>query len=523
MSLTGFDDTQRVDVAHLQHLLHKREYHLAELINEVVFAEQERYKAVQEAHGLRELTTRLEGVVNKLLEYNITIHREVLLPVLIDSVRSNDDARSVGASPVEDSTAVGSSKDCIDDLLLEPCLSSETKRLLQAVVKQRRKAERQSSGHTRLHVNVSSPSAAPSGSAARIPPVDAEASVTPATRRAIVLSDSLLQSQESLAQLLHTIQAQARDLLRHWNELGGNELQDRQQPLRESTVRRQKSTSEVAPFRLENLHQRSCRVREIEEALRSVEGERDALQAQLRERDATADAAAVAASAQTPAAQPDESWLKEKAQLEKELAYAQQRVLQEQARSQELKKQVSQLEKIAAASPITPFEAISSSWTNCEKMQEEIKNITADYHAAKTAWKAEEQRLQKEIASLRLQAKEPVNDASLPSASPPVSGSVGAPPYCAPGTETERKVGRLEALVAALKADLQIMETRMSIAQNEWCDERRRILTAHERERQRLLDEKSECQTLIDKMSRELQSLSRISASAPPAITSIAG
>ncbi|CAJ1993278.1 hypothetical protein conserved [Leishmania donovani] len=512
MSLAAIDDHQKGDVVHLQYLLRKREYHLAELINEVVFAEQERYKAVQEAHGLRELATGLEDVINKLLEYHIALHREVLLPVLKDSAGSSGDARSVGASPEENSTAVGSSKDLLEDLLGKPRLPSETKRLLQTALQQKQRGERLSGGGIGLHGN----------SSLWRPHADAEAPVHPATHRAIALSASLLQNQERLAQLLHSIQTQAKNLLHHWDGLGGTEALDGCPSISEPTVRQQGPTSNVAPFRLENLHQHSNRARAIEEALRSVERERDTLQMQLRERDAAA-AAAAAASAPTPVVQPDDSWMEERAQLQKELAYAQERVLQEQARNQRLKRQVSQLEKVASASPIAPSAAGPSTCTHCEKTRADMKKQLSDYHAAKAAWKAEEQRLKEDIASLRLQAKESVKDASLPSASPPVGALAGSPQRDPSWPASERKIGQLEAKVAAMKADLQIMEMRLAIVQDERDAERRRILDAHERERQRLRDERDECQRIIDKMSRELQSLSRMSYSAPPAITSTAG
>ncbi|TPP47876.1 hypothetical protein CGC20_14450 [Leishmania donovani] len=439
MSLAAIDDHQKGDVVHLQYLLRKREYHLAELINEVVFAEQERYKAVQEAHGLRELATGLEDVINKLLEYHIALHREVLLPVLKDSAGSSGDARSVGASPEENSTAVGSSKDLLEDLLGKPRLPSETKRLLQTALQQKQRGERLSGGGIGLHGN----------SSLWRPHADAEAPVHPATHRAIALSASLLQNQERLAQLLHSIQTQAKNLLHHWDGLGGTEALDGCPSISEPTVRQQGPTSNVAPFRLENLHQHSNRARAIEEALRS----------------------------------PDDSWMEERAQLQKELAYAQERVLQEQARNQRLKRQVSQLEKVASASPIAPSAAGPSTCTHCEKTRADMKKQLSDYHAAKAAWKAEEQRLKEDIASLRLQAKESVKDASLPSASPPVGALAGSPQRDPSWPASERKIGQLEAKVAAMKADLQIMEMRLAI----------------------------------------LQSLSRMSYSAPPAITSTAG
>ena len=66
-----------------------------------------------------------------------------------------------------------------------------------------------------------------------------------------------------------------------------------------------------------------------------------------------------------------------------------------------------------------------------------------------------------------------------------------------------------------MKADLQIMEMRMSIVQDERDAERRRIMAAHEQERERLRRERDECQKLIDKMSRELQGLSRANTGTP--------
>ncbi|CAJ1012386.1 hypothetical protein Q4I28_007699 [Leishmania naiffi] len=522
MSLTTVDDRQRDDVVHLRVLLQKREYHLAELINEVVYAEQERYKAVQEASSLRELVSRLEDIINKLLEYHMTIHKEVLLPALIDSAGKSGDAHSVRAPAAEGFTVVGSSKDVLDDLLGEPRLSSETKNLVQGVLQQKRKGERLSSSDAELHGNSSSLLAALSNAAPSRQPADAEASVDHARRRAIVLSSSLLQNQEELVQLLRSIRIQTEDLRHHWDRLRGVEVQDRQQPLRESTVRQQKPISDVAPFRLENLRQHSNRTHTLEEALRSVEKERDALRVQLRERNAAA-AAALEANTPPKVVQPDESWHEEMAQLKKELAYAQQRVLQEQARNQGLKKQVSQLEKVAAASPITSSATSPTTCVHCEKTRADMHNQSSDFQAAKTTWKEEERRLKKEIASLRLQVKEPVNKTSLPLPSPPVGALTDAPQCYASGTTSERKIGHLEATVASTKADLQIMEMRMAVMQSEWDSERRRILAAHEQERRRLCDERDECQRIIDKMSLELQALSQMSSRAPLAIPSIAG
>ncbi|GET92984.1 hypothetical protein, conserved [Leishmania tarentolae] len=522
MSLTTDDDKQKGNVAHLQYLLRKREYHLAELINEVVFAEQERYKAVQEAQGLRELSTNLEDVINKLLEYHITIHREVFLPVLKDSAKKGGDARSASACPGEDSSDVRCSKDLLEDLLGKPRLPSETKRLLQTALQQQQKHERLSSGSIGLHSDSSPTPAAPSGSAPFRPLVDTEGPVHHATHRAIALSASLLQNQETLAQLLHSIQTQAENLLHHWGRVGDTEAPERWPSISDRSGRQQKPTSGVASFRLENLHQHSNRARAIEEALRSIERERDALQVQLGEHHATAVAAA-ATSAPTPAVQPDESWMEERAQLKKELAYAQQCVLQEQQRSQKLKTQVSQLEKVVLSSPIAASSVSPSTCTQCEKMRADMKKQLADYTAAKAAWKAEEKRLIEKITSLRRQANKPVKGGSLASPSSPAEALAGVVQHDSASPASERKIGSLEAKIAAMNADFHIMEMRLAIMQNERDAERHRILAAHERERQYLRHERDECQRTIDKMSRELQSLSRMSTSALPVITSTAG
>ncbi|KAG5492879.1 hypothetical protein JKF63_01459 [Porcisia hertigi] len=507
MSIGAFDDQQKGYIAHLQDVLHKREYHLAELINEVVYAEEERYKALQEANSLRELSTRLEDVVNKLLEYNIIIHKEVILPVLIDTNGASGLTRSAGASSEENSTTARSLTNVLDGLLDEPHLSSETKRLLRGVLQKQQKNDLRLGGSSGPHSNSLTPSAALLHSAPHEPPALEEASVHKATRQAILLTSSLLQNQETLAQLLHGIQTQAKDLLHRSNVLGTMEVQDRPQTVSESDAQQQKRTRTIAPFRLEKQ--------------RNAEFGRDAPRGPLCERDPAAGGAAAAVSP-AAAAQADESWLQEREQLKRELAYTQQRVLQEQALSRELKRQVSQLE-VGAAAPTVPSAASSSTCPHCEKMRLEMAKNLSYYQATKTAWKTEKQHLRNDIASLRLQVKETANDAS-PSAEPPSAGALTSGPQCyTKEAASNRKIGQLEATVSALKADLHIMEMRMSIMLDERDAERRRILAAHEQERQRLRDEKDKCQRIINSMSRELQGLSQISSGTHPAITSIAG
>lgn len=587
MSLTAVDPENERDLALLQNLLHKREYHLAELIDEVVFAEQERFKAVQEARSVRELATHLESAFDKLLQYHITMHKEVLLPTLVASVdmdgvhsRRSSMSRPKNAGDVDcdngerryanadnDPTdAPEPSNDFLNELLTEPQLSRETKQLLQAVMQQRRNRVAAPQQPRPPAAQTFPPSSLPSFSSE-----DANEMVQRATHRAIVLSDSLLRNQETLTRLLRSIQDQAEDILDRWTSGaeridggGGGSgsstahpvLTARRDPNMVQTpspsnttadsTRRTSGATSVAPFRLERLHQHSDRVREIEEALRTVEAERDALQRQLLDRE-TAPVATRQCKA-TPSSAEAEAWVKERVHLKQELAYAQQRALEEQARSRELKKQVAQLEQIAATSPIAappPAAAAaavvstskSTSCPHCEKVRLELKRKAADYNNARAAWKAEEQRLSSEVDALQRRVaeaeakaaaaeaaqkkaaaaaeKEHSQHGPLSSSAPPRGATtVEAPRYPA-GPSSERKIGQLEATVAAMKADLQIMEMRMSIVQDERDAERRRIMAAHEQERERLRRERDECQKIIDKMSRELQGLSRANTGTP--------
>ncbi|KPA86565.1 hypothetical protein ABB37_00701 [Leptomonas pyrrhocoris] len=535
MSLTATNPEDQRNVALLQDLLQKREYHLAELIDEVVFAEQERFKAVQEAHSVRELANNLENAFDKLLQYHITMHKEVLLPALVASEQVNGakgrrtstsrllngEAKGEENNDTDDGSGTATpSNDFLNDLLNDPQLSRETKQLLQAVMQQR---------NGRSAVTPTPQPATPllSTSAVAGPfeggraPAEANKVARRATHRAIVLSDSLLQNQEKLAQLLRSIQDQAEDMLERWSK-DGNAAAGSPAPRREDSngVR-----TPVAAFRLANLYQHSDRAREIEAALRSVEEERDSLQRQLRERETVADPRGSSAAAHAE----KEAWGKERVHLKQELAFAQQRALEEQARCRELKKQVAQLEQIAATSPIPPpppSAAHSTLCANCEKTRAELKRKAADYHTAKAAWKTKEESLVKEVEALQHRIEEAAAVAgtarSLAPHSPPSTSAKGAaaesPRYPA-GPSSERKIGQLEATVAAMKADLQIMEMRMSIVQDEREAERRRLLAAHEQERERLRRERNECQAIIDAMSHELQKLSRADAGVP-AITS---
>lgn len=545
MSLAAVDPESQRDVALLQDLLHKREYHLAELIDEVVFAEQERFKAVQEAHNVRELATHLENAFDKLLQYHITMHKEVLLPTLAASVegegkpsrRPSTPARADGVCNDGNfgdengafTGAASPSNDFLNDLLTDPQLSRETKQLLHAVVEQR-------GGLGETGRNELSRPPPPSRGAA-----DSSSDVAlHATHRAIVLSDSLLKNQETLTRLLRSIQDQAEAMLRHGTasttasssraptpavtaRADPNMVHTPSQRSAAASKQRTSDVSPVAPFRLENLYQHSDRAREIEAALRNVEAERDTLQRQLRDREHAATAAATATSSEK------EAWGKERVHLKQELAYAQQRALEEQARCRELKKQVTQLEQVAAASPISAAPARTTPCSRCEKARSELKAKAADYHAAKAAWQEEEHRLRREIEALQKDVREAAVKAerNLLTAPAPTATTVvtttttdESPRYHSAGPSSERKIGQLEATVASMKADLQIMEMRMAIVQDEREAERRRLLSAHAQERERLRRERDECQAIIDKMSRELQGLSRCVTAAPPAIAS---
>ncbi|KPI90746.1 hypothetical protein ABL78_0182 [Leptomonas seymouri] len=558
MSLTTPIPENQRDVALLQDLLHKREYHLAELIDEVVVAEQERFKAVEEAHSVRELATHLESAFNKLLEYHITMHKEVLLPALVASVKVDGastqrtsasrqlNGEMNGKENHDDGNGADKatpSNDFLNDLLTEPQLSRETKRLLQAVMQQRR--DRGALTPTRQEAAPLASSSALYDKYGDGPSDDAGGVVQRATRRAIVLSDSLLQNQETLTRLLRNIQNQAEEMLDHWSKKGslpdGNSTASPAVTLGgvDPHIVRSPSprSAAAASFRLENLHQHSDRARAIEEELRKVEEERDTLQKQLLKRQSVSDAKA--SNAALPSEK--EAWDKERVHLKQELAYAQQRALEEQSRCRKLKKQVAHLEQIAAASPIPPPSPPVKAATckHCQKVQAEMKKTAADYRAAEAAWEAEKDGLNREIWSLQCRVEAAEAGAGMATAQATAAGTEGGlappPPFSPPSTSSngataqaprypagpssEREIGKLEAKVAAMKADLQIMETRMSIVQSEREAERQRILAAHEQERDRLRSERDQCQKIIDKMSRELKLLSRSNAQMP-AITS---
>lgn len=71
-------------IAKLDCDLKKREVHLAELIDEVLYAEQNKEEAMRRAESARHLITQLEGIFQDLLGYLKLIEGDVLLPAFLE-------------------------------------------------------------------------------------------------------------------------------------------------------------------------------------------------------------------------------------------------------------------------------------------------------------------------------------------------------------------------------------------------------------------------------------------------------
>ncbi|KEG07834.1 hypothetical protein DQ04_08701020, partial [Trypanosoma grayi] len=110
-------------IERLDNDLKKREMHLAELIDEVVYAEDNKDKAVRRAEAARYLVNQLENVVQDLLGYLKVLEGNVLLPAFLDL------ASVVPQDPVVN-------REVIDETLQkisEDSLTSRTKKLISAV------------------------------------------------------------------------------------------------------------------------------------------------------------------------------------------------------------------------------------------------------------------------------------------------------------------------------------------------------------------------------------------------------
>ncbi|EAN80768.1 hypothetical protein, conserved, partial [Trypanosoma cruzi] len=103
--------------------LKKRELHLAELIDEVVYAEDRKDKAVRRAESARYLVNQLEGMVQNLLGYLKLIEGDILLPAFLEL------SCVMPQEPLKSREVIAQTLEKI----VEDSLSSRTKKLIAAV------------------------------------------------------------------------------------------------------------------------------------------------------------------------------------------------------------------------------------------------------------------------------------------------------------------------------------------------------------------------------------------------------
>lgn len=446
------------DAVKLQEQLKQREYHLAELVDEIVFAERERAKAVEEVECVRELATHLERSFQKFLQFHITMSHDILYPLL---AQWPNPTSCMAPNAADISRQKQEVTQALKELQSESQISKETKKLMGAVLQ-------------------STSTVAPSlnrGAATDL-------AVDESARRVVVLSDSLLENQMTLSNLLRDLRNQAEGLLHRWackqGEMDFPRVEGQQSraggratsPFTVSHPQQSRSSATTASFRLENISQRNGRTLEMQEDLAKVEKERDMLQAQLQEQGLQRDVV--------------KALQDEKTQLQDQLLYMQRRSLQEQALCRKLKERISQLEeqpviKSPEGAPCFQCESVKAE-------QELMKH-----------------RMQNEIEALKTDKKtlESVNAAMTASALKPCSSPSGQ----------EHKIGKLEGTIASLEAELKIMEMRLSMLQSDRDGERDRILALHEQEKERLRRERNEFREIVSKMSKEVEGLAAVDAS----------
>ncbi|CAD2216558.1 hypothetical protein ADEAN_000402000 [Angomonas deanei] len=394
--------TTREQSPSLEDQLLRREFHLAELIDEIVFAENERKSALERCEHATGRLGQVERLLRYLLQFQLTLVGEIIVPSLLES-------------DVEENTLSHPRvRQSLRDLEHDTFLSSETRTLIGKVLSQSLKRESSNSVE------------------------DAPVS------RAVRLASQLLRHQKDLLDDLDRLSYQA---LPH--ELSTGEVRSPSRP-----------------------------ALEIQEQLYAIEKERNALRAQLH---------SVGENEKII-----ESLLSDKKQLERELVFAQEQTLNYQDKNRKLNQRVLELEdevhrvKVkyrTVASPKELTSADAKSVSLVQSLRNELQQITHEAQLTKSRLESEVYRLDVENAALRGRQENAIRAAENP------------------------QINQLEAVVATLRTELQIMEGRVATIRNQRDVERRRILNLSETERQRLLRDREECRLLLSKMTNELNAL----------------
>lgn len=434
----------------LQKVLQQREFHLAELIDEVVYAEECKDEAIRGNATVQQSANELEGALQQLIHFHVFLTEEVIMPTLLDAVKlrlGNNDGTTV-------SVLDSKTRHALQALAASPSLSRMTQQLVRKALAADAEALRDAV--------AAQPSAADTPGGNRT------------IEQAIVLSGTLWRKQRELLADLDEIKQRLEVIL-------VTEREGQAEPHGSSPSPGRRGRSAEALMSINRHLRRSSpsgdaplstggALVEAQEQLLLAQRERELLWERQQEREKSETVVS--------------SLLADKRQLENELLYAQRRTLEEQNRNRDLKQRVQELQEVLERTTHETKKGLVNS-------EAEIQRISRGADVARASLESEVARLRTENQSL-VESNERLMQN-------PSSGE----------TQARHRAAKLEGIVSSLKTDLQIVESRLAVIQEQREAERQRILYQHDREKQRLRTERDECQQLIDKMAVELRLLSQ--------------
>ncbi|RNF19242.1 uncharacterized protein Tco025E_04196 [Trypanosoma conorhini] len=452
--------------------LKRRELHLAELIDEVVYAEDGKEKAVRRAEAARYLVSQLEVMLQDLLGYLKVVEGNILLPAFLEL------SRVVPHEPLASREVISQTLEKI----AEESLSSRTKKLIAAVrelpSETRNRATREVFMRTVTEESVS-------------------------VEDAIVLSGLLLENKDELSALLNDLRERVQCLLR------GN----RPDPLVDEKSRTVGAIKNGYPNK-----------GELQAKLRRVEQERDALREQVLSQGGNPPGVNRVLQDEMEAMEKQlfdaRHWLStEQADsknvrgrmetLEKDMEQLHQEKEMLQREVKELRRDQVSRSRSYAEEEVQQLRAeLDRVVSGNAAARVAAESQMADLRARNTILLTEKQEYEErakhkdhQIASLQL-----ANDALRRELFEVQQRALSSSPN-APANEGSEQVRRLENTVASLTTELNTLERRLADASARHQDERKHIIAQFEEDRSRY---KAECQTLdalVERMANELEQL----------------
>ncbi|KAF5221046.1 hypothetical protein ECC02_005912 [Trypanosoma cruzi] len=457
--------------------LKKRELHLAELIDEVVYAEDGKDKAVRRAESARYLVNQLEGMVQNLLGYLKVIEGDILLPAFLEL------SCVMPQEPLKSREVIAQTLEKI----VEDSLSSRTKKLIAAV--------REIPSETK---NL----------ATREVFMRTVAKESVSVEDAIVLSGLLLERKEELTAFMDDLRDRVQYILQ------GNRSESPGEGMNRSV-----GTIKNACFDHE----------ELQEKLRRVENERDALRQQILSRGENTLRMNPAFQEETEALGKqflDSRYLLSKAQSNSQAmgvrVEALEREIEEMCREKKMLQNEVQFLKRDQISRSRFYAEERRVEEGSKQLRAELDRIISEHAViiAATESKMADLRAQNTILLTEKQEyKQHMDDKNHQIANLQRTNDLlrrelfelqqkilSSSPSSIKNEHSESVQG-LESTVAGLTAELNALERRLADVSARNQEERKQIVAQYEEERSRYKAERQECDALVERMANELEKL----------------